>query len=79
MGGRRIGRHPAPHGLLAAGCGHWNGSGGGGPGEPSAPVALTLTPDQTSLALGTGKKFKAVAWYPDGSTVDVSSEVVWSE
>ena len=61
--------------LLAAACGR----GGGSADAPASTlVAITLTPDQITLALGTGKKFTALAWYSDGSSADVSGEVVWS-
>lgn len=61
--------------LLAAACGR---EGGPTDAVEQDPVALTLTPAQTTLALGTSKKFKAFAWYADGSSANVSSEVVWS-
>ena len=51
---------------------------GGGKAGPGAAVALTLAPDQVTLALGTGKTFAATAWYEDGSTLDVTDEVAWT-
>jgi hypothetical protein len=61
--------------LLAAACGS---GGGGAPAADPDPVALTLSPAQATLALGTSTTFVATAWFGDGTSADVSSDVAWS-
>lgn len=54
------------------------GGGSGSDAASGAPIALTLSPPHATLASGTSKTFKARAWYPDGSSVDVSAQCGWS-
>jgi trimeric autotransporter adhesin len=43
-----------------------------------ALVSITVTPGNPSLALGTNQQFKATGTYADGSTLDLTTSVIWN-
>jgi uncharacterized protein YjdB len=45
---------------------------------PAGPVSITLSPMDPQLPLGTSQQFTALATYSDGTTANVTNNVVWS-
>jgi len=47
---------------------------------PTSPFAVSIevTPESASIAVGQTQQFTATATYPDGSTADVTNEVIWT-
>ena len=63
--------------LLMTGC----GGGGGGSGNVTATPKISsiiISPINISIARAATASLKAMATYPDGSTADVTTQVVWS-
>ena len=59
--------------VLAAGC----GGGGGGSPAPTL-VSITVTPANSTLAVGTSVPFTAVGTYSDNSTQNLTSSAAWT-
>ncbi|WP_051321319.1 beta strand repeat-containing protein [Chrysiogenes arsenatis] len=57
------------------GCG---GGGGHWDGVPRALSSITVTPASSTVIIGLSKDFIATGLYSDGTTDDISDEVVWS-
>ena len=63
------------------GCGSDSGSVGGVRGHVSPAATLTsvaVTPTNPSISAGTTQQFTATGSYSDGSTQDITAQVVWS-
>jgi len=48
------------------------------PTSPPAAVSIEVTPESASIAVGQTQQFTATAKYPDGSTADVTDQVIWT-
>ena len=61
--------------VLAAGCG-----GGGGGNQPQAPTlaSITVTPANSTMAVGTIGTFTAVGTFSDNSTQNLTSTATWT-
>ncbi len=59
--------------VLMAGCG-----GGGSGTPPPALVAITVTPANPSIALGTAEQFTATGTFADNSMRDITTSVTWA-
>ncbi len=60
--------------VLVAGCG-----GGGGSGTPQPIlVAITVTPANPTIALGTAEQFTATGAFADNSMKDITTSVTWN-
>jgi hypothetical protein len=46
--------------------------------NPIALVSIAITPGNPSIALGTIQPFTAIGTYADGSTLDLTTSVIWS-
>lgn len=70
--------------FLLSACGGDNdgfptgGCGGEGDPCPAFAVELTVSPQLSTLAVGTDEQYSASALYSDGTRKDVTSDVIWS-
>jgi trimeric autotransporter adhesin len=46
--------------------------------DPVALVSITVTPVNSSIALGTNQQFAAIGTYADGSTLDLTTSATWN-
>ncbi|WP_129125522.1 DUF3443 family protein [Geomonas oryzae] len=59
--------------FFMAGCG-----GGGGGGSHPSLTSITITPDASTLAVGSTTQLTATGTYSDNSTKDITNDVTWS-
>jgi len=60
---------------LLTGCG---GSGGDGGTPTAALVSIAVTPANPSIPVGVTKQFTATGTYSDGTSHDITTQVIWS-
>lgn len=62
----------AGHLFLSVGCGS------SGNASPTEPTSLTISPDALQIPLGLTSSVRATATYRDGTSADLTSQVVWT-
>jgi hypothetical protein len=65
--------------LLMTGCVRGGGGGGGGGGTGATHLnSISISPTNVSLTIAATASLKASGVYSDGSTLDITTQVVWS-
>ena len=64
--------------LFLAGCGGGGGAAPVTPGGAGALQSIAVTPENSNLGVGVTQTFVATGSYTDGSTQNLSSQVVWA-